>query len=101
MRKSLRIPKLAACRHLTNAAHSSKFAHMHNDLIGSNEAATILNVDRATFNRWVARGDIPVEVKFPGTTGARMFRRGDVERAAKDRAAAKAHRSTIQDSVAS
>jgi predicted site-specific integrase-resolvase len=62
---------------------------MHNDLIGSIEAASILNVDRATFNRWVARGDVPVEVKFPGATGARMFRRIDVERVAKDRGTTK------------
>ena len=55
------------------------------DLLRSIEAAEILEVDRATFNRWVARGDIPIESQFPGATGGRLFRRIDVERLAKDR----------------
>lgn len=58
---------------------------MHNDLIDSAEAAILLRVDRATFNRWVTRGNIPIEIQFPGYKGARLFRRIDVERLAKDR----------------
>ena len=74
---------------LTNLAHRPKFAHMHNDLINSAEAAALLRVDRATFNRWVTRGNIPIEVQFPGYKGARLFRRIDVERVVNDRATTK------------
>lgn len=62
---------------------------MHNDLLNSTEAADLLSIDRSTLNRWVARGDIPVEVQFPGYKGPRLFRRIDVERVAKDRATTK------------
>lgn len=55
------------------------------DLLKSTEAAEVLGVDRATFNRWVVRGDIPIEIQFPGYKGPRLFRRIDVERLAKDR----------------
>lgn len=53
----------------------SMFAHMSKNLplIGSAQAAKIFGVDRATFNRWVAAGRIPVEVEMDGTTGARLF----------------------------
>jgi len=42
-------------------------------LIGSAQAAKIFGVDRATFNRWVAAGRIPVAVEMEGETGARLF----------------------------
>ena len=58
---------------------------MHNNLITSAEASVLVGCDRATFNRWVTRGDVPIEVQFPGYKGARLFRRIDVERLAKDR----------------
>ena len=67
---------------------------MHNDRMTSAEAAALLGVDRATFNRWVTRGDVPIEVQFPGYKGARLFRRIDVERLAKDRG-------VVTDSIAS
>lgn len=62
---------------------------MSSDPINSAEAARILGVDRATFNRWVTRGDVPVEVQYPGYKGPRLFRRFDIERIAKDRATTK------------
>lgn len=42
-------------------------------LIGSAQAAKVFKVDRATFNRWVAEGLIPVAAELDGPTGARMF----------------------------
>jgi excisionase family DNA binding protein len=57
--------------------------------IGSAEAARLLGVDRATFNKWVTRGDITATFKYPGATGPRLFRRADVERLAKARATPK------------
>lgn len=63
----------------------AKFAHMHTSpaqpaLIGSAEAAQILGVSRATFNRWVAAGRIETAVEMPGSTGARLFTVDEVER---------------------
>lgn len=51
------------------------FAHMSKNLplIGSAQAAKVFGVDRATFNRWVAAGRIPVAVEMDGATGARLF----------------------------
>lgn len=45
----------------------------HAPLIGSAAAARIFGVDRATFNRWVVAGQIPVAGQAEGTTGARLF----------------------------
>lgn len=42
-------------------------------LIGSQQAAKVFRVDRATFNRWVAEGRIPVAITMDGATGARLF----------------------------
>ena len=58
---------------------------MPHELLTSIQAADLLGVDKATFNRWVTRGEVPVEVQFPGYKGPRLFRRIDVERLAKDR----------------
>lgn len=49
------------------------------ELIGSAESAAILEIDRATFNRWVAIGRVKAAAELPGRTGARLFRRADVE----------------------
>jgi len=37
------------------------------------QAAKRFGVNRATFNRWVADGKIPVAVALDGQTGARLF----------------------------
>jgi predicted site-specific integrase-resolvase len=42
-------------------------------LIGSAQAYKVFGVDRATFNRWVAEGRIPVVAELDGPTGARLF----------------------------
>lgn len=43
-------------------------------LIGSAQAAAAFGVDRATFNRWVQSGRIPVAAKpLDGATSARLF----------------------------
>ena len=50
----------------------------YDDLIGSADSAKLCHVDRATFNRWAAAGDITAAISIPGRTGARLFRRSDV-----------------------
>lgn len=57
------------------SVRASNFAHVSKNmpLIGSAQAAKVFGVNRATFNRWVAEGLIPVEAELDGTTGARMF----------------------------
>lgn len=47
--------------------------HKNAPLIGSAQAARVFGVDRATFNRWVAEGLIPIAAELDGPTGARMF----------------------------
>ena len=42
-------------------------------LIGSLEAARRLRMHRATFNKLVTDGAIPVAAEIPGRTGARLF----------------------------
>lgn len=59
------------------------------DLIGSVEAAEILGVDVSTVSRWVT-GDrrrtrrLTVALRLPGKTGAKLFRRTDVEALANE-----------------
>ena len=60
------------------------------DLLRSLEAAEVLGIDRATFNRWVAAGHIEPAVEFPGKRGARLFARADVEQLRDERAEASA-----------
>jgi predicted site-specific integrase-resolvase len=47
--------------------------HRNAPLIGSAQAAKVFKVDRATFNRWVKAGRIPIAVEMDGETGARLF----------------------------
>lgn len=47
--------------------------HKNTPLIGSAQAAKAFGVDRATFNRWVKAGRIPVALEMDGATGARLF----------------------------
>ena len=58
------------------------------DLIGSNEAARILSINRATLNRWAATGRVPIAIDMDGLTGAKLYERADIEALAKIRAAA-------------
>jgi predicted site-specific integrase-resolvase len=48
--------------------------------VGSKEASEILNVDRATFLRWVDKGVITPVHELAGLRGAKMFLRSDVEK---------------------
>lgn len=55
------------------------------DLIGQTEAAEILGVDPATVSRWSSEllkpeaRKLQVVHRLPGKTGAKLFRRSDVE----------------------
>lgn len=57
------------------------------DLIPSVEATDMLGVGRSTLTRWVKSGRLPEAKKLPGATGARLFRRSDIERVAAEEAA--------------
>jgi len=57
------------------------------DLVSTLEAADILQRPVATINRWANRGTLPIAVRGNGIRGARMFRREDVERVARERVA--------------
>lgn len=63
-------------------ARSAIIVHMAtNELpIGSTEAASILNVSRSTVNRWAEIGKLIPVFKGEGPTGARYFKRRDIER---------------------
>lgn len=53
-------------------------------LIGSAQAAKIFDVDRATFNRWVKAGRVPIAVDMGGQTGARLFDADVIEQMAAE-----------------
>lgn len=60
---------MRTCANLCDSVHMTKNA----PLIGSAQAAKVFGVDRATYNRWVAEGRIPIAVEMEGETGARLF----------------------------
>jgi len=60
------------------------------DLIGSAEACDILEVDRGTLVRRIARGELKPLTKMPGQTGVWLFDRGEVLRHKAEVEAAKA-----------
>lgn len=63
----------------------SRFAHVtKSDLLSAAEAAAILKVSRATFNRRVAAGRVRVAHAMPGQTGARLFDRIEIEALAEE-----------------
>lgn len=49
------------------------------DLISTAEAAELAGVNIATINRLAASGKLPTAHKLPGRTGARLYRRSDIE----------------------
>lgn len=57
------------------------------DLIGSSEAAALLDVHVATIARWAADGTLPVAARLTGKTNPLLFHRTDVQRIAAERAA--------------
>lgn len=60
------------------------------ELISTAETARLLGKSVATINRWVVLGKIKPAHEMPGETGARLFRRSDVERIVAKRAQAAA-----------
>ena len=56
-------------------------------LVGSDEAAEILGVHRATLLRWVAAGKLDIIHKGRGVNGAVVLSRPQVLRLARDRLA--------------
>jgi predicted site-specific integrase-resolvase len=59
--------------------------HKSTPLIGSAQAAKRFGVDRATFNRWVKAGKIPVVIEMDGHTGARLFDADVIDQLAANR----------------
>lgn len=60
------------------------------DLIGTVEAATILDKSPRTVKRFAFSGKLPPALKMSGDTGAYLFHRADVERLAAELAAERA-----------
>ena len=60
------------------------------DLVGTVEAAEVIDVERSTLSRWVAFGRITPALKLPGKNGAVLFERSEVERVAAEYAAERA-----------
>lgn len=52
------------------------------DLIGTAEAAKMLDIDRSSLVRRVRSGSIEPFQKLPATTGAYLFDRAEIEKAA-------------------
>jgi predicted site-specific integrase-resolvase len=49
------------------------------DLVGSVEAAELAGVAYSTFMRWVKQGRVPAAHVMPGVSGAKLYRRADIE----------------------
>jgi excisionase family DNA binding protein len=62
-----------------------------NKLIGTAQACLVLGVDKSTVSRLVRRGELPVEQKLPGASGALLFDPEAVARLAIDRGTKAAH----------
>jgi hypothetical protein len=52
----------------------------NSSLIGSIEAARILEIDRSQFNKYVAQGRIVPDLKMPGRTGVQLFTHANIKR---------------------
>jgi excisionase family DNA binding protein len=57
------------------------------DLLSTAEVAQLLGCRVNTVNRWVRIGRLTPAVSLAGRTGARLFRRADVDQLRRDRAA--------------
>jgi excisionase family DNA binding protein len=49
------------------------------NLIGTAEACELLSIHRSTLARWVTDGRVKPAIELRGATGARLFRRRDIE----------------------
>lgn len=73
---------------LDNILCDAQTARMAHDMIGSAEACQVLGgIDRSTLSRWVQLKKLQPVLRLPGARGAMLFRRADVERLARERAA--------------
>lgn len=54
-------------------------------LIGTRTAAQIMGVSRSTVNRMAASGLIRTAAKLPGTLGANLFDRREIEQLTKEK----------------
>lgn len=52
---------------------------MVDDLLPTKAVADLLGTTVATVNRWAIEGKLAVAVEMPGRTGARLYRRSDVD----------------------
>lgn len=52
-----------------------------NDLLTAEQAAERAGVNRRTISKWADSGRLPVALRLPGATGARLFRVSDVDAA--------------------
>lgn len=60
----------------------------HKNYITSAEACEILRVNRSTLSRWVDSGKAKPVWQMPTHTGARLFRRSDIEQLRDEQEAA-------------
>jgi predicted DNA-binding transcriptional regulator AlpA len=63
---------------LTFAQTMAMLEHMAK-LIGSAEAAQILGIHRSVLNKRIRSGGVIPSQKLPGSTGAYLFERSDIE----------------------
>lgn len=52
------------------------------DLLGAQEAATAIGIERSTVTRWIEKGWLVPAQRLGGPNGALVFTRAEIERAA-------------------
>lgn len=52
---------------------------MQDDLLPTKAVAALFSTTVATVNRWAQEGKLTPAVEMPGRTGARLYRRSDIE----------------------
>ena len=57
------------------------------ELLTASQSGQLLNRSYRTVLRLMEQGELPCAMKVPGPNGAYLFRRGDVEKLAAERAA--------------
>jgi DNA-binding transcriptional MerR regulator len=59
---------------------TTKTRHSSSDLIGTKEACRILDIDKSTLTRWVAKGDITPAMRVSSApNSAMLFHRADID----------------------
>lgn len=81
MHTAQKLHKITRLNPLACSCQMRKTAQMaDDDRLTTAEVAAILGRSVPTINRWAANGRLPVVQQLPGSTGARLFLRRDVER---------------------